>query len=118
MARKHYVNLDAEDPTEAFVISFTNDGVALPPRFVRDDVADHEFHFLRRNPVAADTGLLFTYATPVSLKVGCGSIGATPDGGTFTLTGAAGGTTSALAYNAAAATVQTAVRASLTGYGS
>ncbi len=118
MARKIFVNLDAEDKTQAFVVSFTNDSIATSPRFFRDDIVPYEFHFLRRNPAAEATGLPFIYVQPDSLKVGAGAIGAEPDGGTFTLTGGEGGTTSAIAYNASAATVQTAVRASLTGYAS
>jgi len=53
-----------------------------------------------------------------SIVLAAGQIGATPDSGTFTLTGGSGGTTGAISYSASAATVQTAVRAGMTGFGS
>lgn len=46
------------------------------------------------------------------------TITGTPTGGTFTITGSTAGTTSALAYNASAATVQTAMRLLGTNYAS
>jgi hypothetical protein len=117
MAREIFIVLDAGDPARARVRSFTDDSGADPIVIARSDDSKWRRHWLKRNP-RPQPGRPFVYSTrPNSHKIGAGVTDATPTDGTFTLTGAAGGTTSALAYNASAATVQTAVRASLTGYG-
>ncbi len=119
MARRDYfINLDAERPAHALVQSFLEDGQASAPAFYRDETYLCRFHFLRANPNTTSSRP-FVYvpsAGITSLKVAAGTIDAAPSGGTFTLTGAAGGTTGALNYNDSAATVQTAVRATLTGF--
>lgn len=116
--RDYYINLDAELPTQALVRSLSDDSQASAPTFYRDETYTTRFHFLRTNPNTASSRRFVYVPTSgiSSLKAAAGIIDAAPDGGTFTLTGGAGGTTSALAYNASAATVQTAVRAAMTGF--
>ena len=117
MARRFFFNLDAEDPSQALVKSFIDDTQASPLVFARGDNFTANCYFLRVNPFPVP-GRPFIYVNaPSTFKLAAGEIDATPTGGTFTLTGAAGGTTAAIAYNASAATVQTEVRAALTGFG-
>jgi hypothetical protein len=118
MARNIFVLTDSDDPARSTVMSFTEETSASPITIARSDFSTWRFHWIKTNPQPSP-GRPYIYGTrPNSFKVAAGITDATPTGGTFTLTGAAGGTTSALAYNASAATVQTAVRASLTGFGS
>lgn len=116
--RDYFINLDAEVPSQALVISYAEAAQASAPVFYRDETYACRFHFLRSNPnTTSSRPFVYVPTSGIStLKVAAGIVDAAPTGGTFTLTGGAGGTTSALAYNASAATVQTAVRASLTGF--
>jgi len=117
--RKYFINLGA-DADGALVDSFASDVAMDAERiaFRRDDALDIELHFLNINPAAdRQPGRPFVYVNPSgwTVKVGAGTIDAVPTGGTFTLTdSAAGQTTGTIAYNASAATVQTAIRAGLT----
>lgn len=120
--RRLFINLDEDDPAKAFVTSFTDSAPLVElPKWPRSDSKPLQLIFLRRNPdVNAD--FPFSYVDPSgfsSVKFGGGVIGATPDGGTFTLTDPAGAqTTTAIAYNAPASgvagSVQTVMRATLT----
>jgi len=118
MARRFFINLDAPIPSQGFVESFAqNIPVVNLTQFARSDSFPIELVFLRESQ--DETAVLpFYYVDPSgfsSVKFGGGVIGATPDSGTFTLTDTAGSqTTAAIAYNASAATVQTAIRAALT----
>lgn len=116
MARDVFIVLDAEDPSRARVKSFFDETNADPIVIYRSDNDTWRFHWLKKNP-ASEINRPFVYGErPNSFKVGAGVVDATPTGGTYTITGPSGGTTSAIAYDASAATVQTAVRASLTGF--
>lgn len=118
--RDFFINLDAETPAQALVTGFDEDAQAAAPVFYRDETYACRFHFGRKNPnKTSSRALVYVPTSGIStLKVAAGIVDAAPTGGTFTLTGGTGGTTSALNYNASAATVETAVRASLTGFGS
>lgn len=117
--RKYFINLGA-DPSTALVESFSSDVAQSADRisFWRDDALDIELHFLNINPAAdRQPGRPFVYVDPTgwTVKVGAGSVDNEPTGGTFTITDpAASQTSAAIAYNASAATVQSAIRAALT----
>jgi hypothetical protein len=119
MARDVYVLTDAIDPSKALVKSFTDDGPADPFVISRSDDSKYRIHWLKTNPLN-QTGKPCVYlpSRPVSVKVGAGIIDAIPTAGTFTLTGAGGGTSAAIAFDASAATIQAAIRAALVGFGS
>lgn len=109
-----YINLDEGDPAKALVSSFADDSpLTEPPKWARSDSKPVKLMFLRRTQ---DVNAPFPFyfvdpSTFTSTKFAGGVIGSSPDGGTFTLTGSSGGTTSALAFNAASTTtVQTQVR--------
>src|SRR5690349_15794483 len=103
MARENFIVLDAEDSTRARVRSFTDDSTPDPITITRSDNSKWRNHWLKKNPQPTP-GRPFIYGTrPNSFKMAAGVIDAIPTGGTFTLTGASGGTTSALAYDASAA---------------
>lgn len=110
-SRKIFVNISSDTPSSAFVKSFTEASQANPIVIARSDSFDLELHFLAVNPIPTP-GRPFIYVDPSGwsgAKFAMGNIGAIPDGGTFTLTSSLGGTTGAIDYNAAAATVLTAV---------
>lgn len=118
MQRDIFVNLDASNLSQGFVESFTQNIPAVNlPQFPRSDSSPIRLMFVRQN-VDATADLPFRYIDPSgfsSVKFAGGIIGAKPDGGTFTITDtAASQTTAAIAYDASAATVQTAIRAALT----
>ena len=117
-SRKFYCVLGAA-PESALVESFRS-LVTAPAEFLdfrRDDALDVELHFLEENPAAdREPSLPLKYVDPTgwTVKVGVGTIDAVPTGGTFTLTdSAASQTTSGIAYDASAATIQTRIRADL-----
>lgn len=85
-----------------------NVGVSLPS-FYQGDTQDIFLRFV--NPTGR-TDIPFTEVDPTgwTVKLGIGTIGAAPTSGTFTLTYGAN-TTTGIAYNAAAATVENAVDA-------
>jgi hypothetical protein len=117
--RKIFINTNADDPASALVRSFTEPGAANPFQIARSDSFLLELHFLSLNPIPTP-GRPFLYVDPstwVATKFAMGPIGATPDGGTFTLTSSISGTTGSIAYNASTATVQTAIQG-LGGLGS
>lgn len=105
------VNLTQRDPTEALVESFFSASASLQNRLIRDDARDVILHFLEENP-DGDLDRPFKFIDPSgwTVVVAAGTRNATPTAGTFTLT-FTDGTTGAIAYNASAATVQTAIRA-------
>jgi len=116
--RDFFVNLDANRADGGFVQSFSQNIPAVNlPQFARSDSFPIRVLFVRQTQDIT-ANLPFYYVDPSgfsSVKFAGGEIGATPDGGTFTLTSSLGGTTGGIAYNAVAATtVQTAIQA-LTG---
>jgi len=112
-----YINQSADDPAQALVANFRTTARAKPPIFFRGSQPTIELHFLKENPDGSDRDRPFVYEDPSTwtVKCGAGEIDAAPNSGTFTFTDpAAGQTTGAIAYNASAATVQTAIRAACT----
>lgn len=101
------------DPAASLVISDTNTRpYSFTPKFVLGDTYSIRVYLVDGN------GLFDTAsgAGSYSIKVGLGTKGAIPTGGTFTLSDGTY-TTSALAYNASAATVQAALNALNSGAG-
>lgn len=113
-AKKIFINMGAQEAASAFVRSFTDAGAANPFQMAESDSFDIDLHFLQPNSIPTPNRP-FVYVDPVAwsgAKFAMGAIGATPDGGTFTLTSSLGGGASgALAYTATAAAVQAALRA-------
>lgn len=112
MARKLFVfNLSA-DPDKSLMAGLTSDVALDPQTFFRGDVIEAECYFRKDNPRPTPGRPYIFLDPPATFKLAArqSSIYTFPTGGTFTITVPAGGTTSALAYNASAATVQTALR--------
>lgn len=96
------------------VRSFTSSIQSAIPSLFQGDTLDCFLRFVQPtgNTAAPYEDIDYSLA---DVKVGIGSIGAGPTAGTFTLTDPdVPQTTAAIAYNASAAVVQTAVRAALT----
>lgn len=104
--------VQAFDTTAAFIV---------PAFYLGDTGLSYEVHLLA--PAASSSiGRPYEYISPTgaTIDLALGLIDQAPTGGTFTLTDSSGSqTTAAIAYNASASTVQTAIRAALTtNYGS
>jgi hypothetical protein len=115
MGRDILVNLSQRKGANAFTESFTaNIPVVDPYEFYRSDSTQTRLMFVTEQ-TQLNASIPFNYVDPSawpSVKLAGGIIGQKPDGGTFILTdvGTAFPTT-AIAYNASAATVQAALRA-------
>lgn len=114
-----FINQSESDPARALVQSFTSSVPATAPIVLRGSEPTVELHFLLANPDPATRAARpFIYDDPAAwddVTLAIGEIDAAPDAGTFTITDPAGvQTTAAIAYNAAAAAVQSAIRAALT----
>jgi hypothetical protein len=111
--RTLYINRDEDDPTKAFVTSFLDDSpLTRLPKWARSDNRPVRICLLARNQ-DVNSSFPFSYVDPsnfAAVKLAGGLIGEEPDGGTFTISSSAGGTTTALAYNISAAALQTAIR--------
>lgn len=105
MATNLYINLAASSPRSALVKSATNLQPSSVPDFVVGDNGRGFNVYLLDGVGGYDAG---SGNASHSIKVGVGIEGAGPSAGTYTLTFGAN-TTSALAYNANAATVQAAL---------
>lgn len=109
------INLDQKKGSNAFVESFTSPiPITDAYEFYRSDSFPIRLQFVREQTQLNTVTPFFRVdpATFASVKFGAGILGATPDGGTFILTELATAfPTSAIAYNASAATVQAALRA-------
>ena len=103
MATNVYVNTAAKDPASAICLSAVNTGPDQMLTMVLGDKVSINLYLVNGGSYDAASG-----AVGYTVKVGIGPSGANPTGGTYTLT-YGGDTTSALAYNASAATVSTAL---------
>ena len=114
---KLFINESASSAQNGLVTGFFSLQGAPPVTFQQGDNGRAvELHFLSENPDQTDPTRPFVYNTPpAAATLAVGTIGGSVDSGTFTITDTdVGQTTAAIAYNASAATVQTALRASLT----
>ena len=114
---KLFINESASSAQNGLVTGFFSLQGAPPVTFQQGDNGRAvELHFLSENPDTTDPTRPFVYNTPpAAATLAVGTIGGSVDSGTFTITDTAGSqTTAAIAYNASAATVQTALRAGLT----
>lgn len=105
-------------PQRRLIRDFFSNLEIVPRALVQGDTVKLRVIGVEPNPLG-DPSRLWRYVDlPTSLHVGIGTPGAAPVSGTFTLTFGAD-TTTALAYNASAATVQTALNelASITSAG-
>lgn len=104
MATNVYVNTAAKDPASAICLSAVNTGPDQMLTMVLGDKVPINLYLVNGSG-AYDAA---SGAVGYTVKVGIGPSGANPTGGTYTLTYGAN-TTSALAYNASASTVSTAL---------
>lgn len=100
-----YINTDATNPQGALVTGVGLGAGAATPTFVGGDTYTMRLFLVNRAGVDSASG-----SGSYSIKVGLGTPGAIPTGGTFTLSDGVD-TTSGIDYNASAATVQTALNA-------
>jgi len=100
-----YFNTESGSPSNALVSSPASLSPGIKPVFVAGDSYDVRVFLVNRAGVDDASG-----TASYSIKLALGTPGALPTGGTFTITAGAA-TTSALAYNASAAAVQTALNA-------
>jgi hypothetical protein len=118
--RHVFINLDARDPRDGLVASFTSPAAPNQHAFFREDDMALRLHLMRENfddATAAESPFYYITEDPTTFSavVAVGELDAQPTAGTFTITDPAGAqTSSAIAFDAAAATVQTALRATLT----
>lgn len=107
-----YINANATDPAAAFVLSETSPSPTAVPQFRLGDVETINLYLVDgEGGFDANSG-----GGGLTVKLGLGSKAAEPTGGTYTLTDGTDTTTS-LAYNADASTIQTALNALNTSTG-
>lgn len=104
MAKEFYINTSAKDPQAAFVQSKESPTPTALPQFRLGDLETVKIYLVDgKGSYDADSG-----SGSLTVKFGLGNKAAEPTGGTYTLTDGTD-TTSALAYNASASEVQTAL---------
>ena len=116
---KLFINESASSAQNGLVTGFFSLQGAPPVTFQQGDNGRAvELHFLSENPDTTDPTRPFVYnAVPAAATLAVGTIGGSVSSGTFTITDTAGSqTTAAIAYNASAATVQTALRLLTTNF--
>lgn len=116
MARELYARIDAVNLSSGLVRSFYDDATVDPPEIVRGDLSKWRVHCLKANPLPTPgRPHVYVASAPAELTIGAGIIDAAPTGGTFTITDPnAAQTTAAIAFDASAAAVQSAIQAALT----
>jgi len=104
MAKEFFINTSAQDPAAAFVQSKESPQATALPQFRLGDLETVKIYLVDgKGSFDADSG-----SGSLTVKFGLGNKAAEPTGGTFTLTDGTD-TTSALAYNATATEIQTAL---------
>jgi hypothetical protein len=112
MAKKLYINTAAADPASAFVQSATNPTSTTLPQFRLGDLEKLSLYLVDGlGGYDSESG-----SGALTVKFGMGNKASGPTGGTYTLTDGSV-TTSAIAYNAIASVVQTALNALNSGAG-
>lgn len=112
MAKEFFINTSAVDPAQAFVRSKESPTATALPQFRLGDLETVKIYLVDgQGGYDANSG-----SGSLSVKFGLGNKAAEPTGGTYTLTDGTD-TTSAIAYNASASTVQTALNALNTNAG-
>lgn len=116
----NWINTNATDKASAILTSYT--GAALlaePIQLYPGDNIPMAFALMQKtydNTAPYPFKILGTSGV-TDFVLEAGTLGQTPDGGSYTLSGSAGGTTAAIAFDAAATTVQTQIQ-TLTHLGS
>lgn len=106
-----YINTDATNPGTSLVRGVSDLSSATLPRLTAGDSYTMRVFLVNRSGVDTASG-----AGSYSIKAALGTTAARPTGGTFTISDGSD-TTSAIAYDASAATVQTALNAMNTNTG-
>ncbi len=110
-----FIDRDAYAKAQALVTSYAaTSQPANPPELYPGDTLPWGFVFLRL-AVQGATSSPYPYFIQdpsgwSNVTIEAGAIGQTPDGGSYTLSGTAGGTTAPIAFDATAGTVQTRIR--------
>jgi len=113
MAKQIFINTSEQEPAAAFVSGVDSPTPARLPKFRLGDIETVQLFLVDGlGSYDADSG-----SGTLTVKFGIGNKAAEPTGGTYTLKDSGGATTSALAYNANAAAVQTALNALNSGAG-
>jgi hypothetical protein len=112
MAKSFYINTAAADPAQAFVQSKESPTAAALPQFRLGDLENVKIYLVDgKGSFDADSG-----SGSVTVKFGLGNKAAEPTSGTYTLTDGVD-TTTPIAFDASASTLQTALNALNTNAG-